>query len=210
MNATEIPIRAELELTRPLAQCCDAQSTRYALSAVQVTPADAGNVWCAACDSRVLALVKQKGTADGPHLLPGEFAKPVARGTVCASLNGQWTISGRNARGLPDGKAARLVSEGEGRFPRAADVLPDVVGCVQVGISGALLANLAKAIGNESGEFVLFIPLDGESLAVKGAIGVKGEHGIGVIMPVSVGEPSVNQNEYAATVKEFRASTVAT
>ncbi|MCC7425234.1 MAG: hypothetical protein IT428_33605 [Planctomycetaceae bacterium] len=189
-------IRAEVTIDRPLAQCTDQESTRYALSAVQIVPSsEKGKVWAAACDSRILALTKQEGRTDGPHLLPGQFAKPNGKGKTFASLNGQWTVSGKNAKGIPDGKPARLAPETEGRFPRTEDVVPECNGGdMVIGIDAALLANLATAIGdNGKVELIIRGPND--------AIAVMGTHGIGVAMPVSVNGQHETYSAAAARVR---------
>lgn len=190
-------IRAELTIDRPLSQCCDAIGKRYALSAVHVAPSsESGMVWASACDSKILAVVKQPGMTDVPHLLPGQFAKPAGKGKTVASLNGVWTVSGKNARGVDDGKPARIAAETEGRFPATEHVLPAVdSGCTVLSLDAELLANLAKAISDD-GKVFLLIKSPEDSIAVSGS------HGIGVIMPASIASQNQTHEQAAVRVRD--------
>lgn len=202
-------IRAEVMIDRPLTQCTDQEATRYALASVHVTPSQHdGKVWLAACDSRVLALTLADGRTDAPHLLPGKMAKPHGKSVTRAQLNGVWRSESGHViaeRFRPDGKKLMEDTESEGRFPRTVDVLPAAQsGDVVISLNAELLANLAKAIG-DNGRDVTLIIRDGVS-----AVAVHGKHGIGVAMPLSLGSGKHEHNaenvrtSYNATRDEFR------
>ncbi len=67
------PTKTSFMLTRPIGKVCDPDSTRYALGAVQVIPETDKTVLCVATDSRMVAVIRQDGTADKPRLVPHQL-----------------------------------------------------------------------------------------------------------------------------------------
>lgn len=169
-----------LPTTRIDAVCDEVASSRYALGCVQVIASkEPGHVYAAATDGCCAAITEYAGEVApdlGCVLMPQSMVHaPTAKGKARnpAILNGQWTRNEKTAPAI------------DSRFPRLFDVFPSIIkeDCFVIGLSGEILANLAKAIGNEKGELVLFIQRDNTNSQ---PVVVVGNHGIGLLMPCDV------------------------
>lgn len=194
-------IRATVTIDRPLSPCCDVTATRYALSAIRVLPRDDESVFCFATDGKILAIAAQRGNASAPCLLPSSLAKVSSKTSSRALLNGTWNAETGRMIGdkfRADGSPARSASEPEGRFPNASYILPIVEENNRVvSIDAHLLKKLADAIG-DNGRINLILSDDPAK-----PIAVDGEHGIGVIMPLSTDDPKDDAKNHAIYRKRF-------
>lgn len=198
--------------THPMHLATDAESKRYAIGGVAVEPLPDGQVVCAATNSRILAVVKEEGTATEPHIIHGSAFKAKKGQSLHVVKNGQaerhsWT----EKRGVMTDKTVSVLPEVEGRFPRFRDVLPNIDGHFAVTIDARYLLDLAAAIGrsDEITGITLFVPIDGDDpteASDHGGIGcvVQGG-GIGAIMPLCGHEQGEkpNHNRARAEYREF-------
>lgn len=198
-------MKATIQPTTAIHEATDKEATRYALNAVVVSPVDDKTVWLTACNSRILACVKQAGTAIEPMLMPALAAKT---GKAFRD-NGHWVDNKNTMHPLP-----------EGRFPRCADVVPDIgprEGFVTLRIDADLLAKLAHAINKPKGKHTEQAPgsvllivetcaKDGVAMPTDKPIGVIGSEGFGVIMPLGQGNETSESalRQYADLAKQYR------
>lgn len=182
------PVTHRIEINTRIADACE-ESTRYGTSHVQVTPRDENSAFLAATNSRILAVVQTSAECPVQAMMPAEIIPmPTARRNPTVCLNGRWENS--------KGQFAEI-NAAPGRFPKCGDVIPDMVGrnYLAVGLNAELLRTLQRAVNRTDADTItLFLPLptDGE-VAVMGyqvndAIPVVGSEGLGVIMPVTIGE----------------------
>ena len=199
-----------------IAKVCDVESTRYALGAVHVQPAGEGEVYLAATDSRCLAVVKCPGDVTGydpesPYsLVPSSIfpknateRRSLAYRPATDEREDATSAIEMNGSGKWETPFNRTANRTEGRFPRVLDVMPD---CSQptlsVCIDAKLLLKLSEALTDDGQGIVLHLHA-GNNLRpsiVSTAIGVSGNKGFGVIMPISLEDrglisPSVGRYE---------------
>lgn len=199
-------MKAKFSPSTAIAGCCDTNASRYALGHVCVSPApDGKHVWLTACDSRTLACVKEPGTAIEPMACPAEaFKAPASKAKLpIYRENGHW-VDRKNT--------IHPAEESPGRFPRADQVVPQDVTAdyALLTIDAQLLLNLAKAINQPGGKYddksataiSLLLPLD-EYGVVNKTIGVLGNAGFGVIMPLASTGPRIAEDK-ADKVRAFR------
>ena len=166
----------------------DTESSRYALSAIQVVPSDEdGKVWLTATDGRILAAVETEGEVDQRRLMPVAVVKTTksqrSQG-LTVERNGRWEAATRNRTGV---KIA-VGDDVKGRFPRCEEIIPEVRNATVLHLDGNLLHNLYLALGGENDQrgITLFVPpADEKTGIVESAVAVLGEHGLGVIMPLN-------------------------
>ena len=82
----------------------DTESSRYALSAIQVVPSDEdGKVWLTATDGRILAAVQTEGVVNQRRLMPIAVVKTTksqrSQG-LTVERNGRWEAATRNRTGV--------------------------------------------------------------------------------------------------------------
>lgn len=198
-------MKATIKPTTAIHEAADKEATRYALNAVCVTPVDESTVWLSACNSRILACVKQAGTAIEPMLMPAAAAKT---GKAFRD-NGHWVDNKNTMHPIPDG-----------RFPRCNEVIPDIgprEGFVTLRIDADLLAKLAHAINRPEkkydsqvrGSVLLIVETcakDGVAMPTDKPIGVIGSEGFGVIMPLGQDNETSESalRQYADLAKQYR------
>lgn len=157
----------------------DSSSRSCGLRWMEITPIYAGpevakpGVIAAVTNSYVAAFVRCSGNADTRYLVPPEFVPRTKKDTgLTIELSGEW----RRADGMTvpyDDKPPR--------YPRLDDCLPVFdSGARMVTINAEYLAALSKSLNTENGEVTLIFPENPQT-----AIGVVGEHGCGVLMPVA-------------------------
>lgn len=194
-------IRAKIRPVTKIAGCADPGSIRYALGAVQIVPRKDG-VYAAATDGRCLAIIEAEGQATGTHLLPAEMVKIGCE----SSLNGRWETVTPATKRKP--ASVTTADPTEGRFPKCADIVPQVVadeaglglngfgglrgqGFQVLHIDAALLAKIGEALNGSEGPraVTLLVPIQDNRLHnVTAGIPVVGLHGIGVLMPLGLGD----------------------
>jgi len=179
-------IRCVLSLQRPVATV-DPSSTRYSLGSALITPATEGRVYVTGCDGRAMSVTLTDGEClDGKeHFAPAEVVAKVGKKGKRAELNGQWLVDNKT-----------LVAPTEGRYPKTSEVLPSFENrkpMMVINLDAELLANVQKSIGGEDRKGLTLIFIDGES-----AVAVEGQHGIGVVMPLSYRERSETYDDATA------------
>ncbi len=171
-------IKARFSPNTKIQVCCDAESSRYSLGGIHISPGE-GGVWATATDGRHMAIVKYDGEADKPQLVPTDVLptrKGDLNGNYNVTLNGRW-----------EGDNGRFADTPTGRFPHACDVVPNLPpGVIQLAIDPTYLSNLQKALNSDQRGLTLFItpPAEGNN-EVEHAVAVVGQHGIGIVMPLS-------------------------
>jgi hypothetical protein len=186
----------QVEIQSKLGPVCDKGSGRYALGSVQVTPADNGRVYLAACNGRAMALVGANGTSDKERLIPNE-ALPSKPGKV--TLNGRWeSVSGKKTTVVGDPVS-------EGRYPRLVDVVTELGDRKQIRLNIKYLLAIAEAINDAGGqhphELDLFISEPDKSVMLVGDLGV------GVLMPVT--HDAAMRDKYDVYASAFKAARAA-
>ena len=207
------PITVRVNPTVKLAQCCDNESSRYALAGVLVEPIigieettigtnvdqspivktePLNEVYAIATDSRCLAITRQPGLAVESAIMPGRFATPAKKTSKAksVSLNGEWRCDETHRKNhTTESMSLPIV---EGRFPRYQDVLPDPRAgkTVSVRLDARILAKLSEALTDDNehkGIDLIFqcVESDGSTYIGDDAIMVAGINGIGAIMPLS-------------------------
>lgn len=203
------PISVRITPTIKLLQCTDQESSRYALSALQIVPIleteqvqlgidskgqpttetqPANRVYAIACDSRSLAIVQQPGLAADIALLPAKLADPAkAKHVKTVSLNGQWQADTTSIKTQETASVTKPICEG--RFPRVTDVIPrSDYSSIVIRLDAKILANLAAALTNDESKGIdLIIPTttkDGRVVFSEDPVAVQGANGFGVIMPL--------------------------
>ncbi|MCY2965060.1 MAG: hypothetical protein NT069_15735, partial [Planctomycetota bacterium] len=119
----------------------DTESTRYALGYVRCipgTPAEIdeatgkttvkGTAWLASTDTHCLAVVETDGFAECAEFIPLDaLPKKSTKGKPPeCSLNGEWRNSDNRIAPRVDEFGERDGTNGAGRFPRVADVIPEI------------------------------------------------------------------------------------
>jgi hypothetical protein len=205
------PISVSVNPTVKLLQCTDQESSRYALSAVQIVPIleteqvqigidsagspvtetqPANRVYAVTCDSKTLVVVQQPGIAADIALLPGSLSGPAkAKHAKTVQLNGQWESQTTHVKTLETTSVTKPVCKG--RFPRVQDVLPRLnYTSIVVRLDAKLLANMAAALTNDELKGVDLIidtvNKDGRVVFSESPIAVCGVNGFGVIMPLGM------------------------
>lgn len=176
--ATNEPIRARLNLQRPIATA-DKSAGRFVLNHALLTPCDEG-AYLASTDGKVAAVMLADGECpDGAeHLVPNEIIAKVPKKGKRTELNGQW---------LTDGKT--LTPPVCGLFPAMQDVLPSLTATpptFAVTLNAELLARLQQTISRDedgSASVTLLFTAQGAPLVVVGS------DGIGVVMPITRDAP---------------------
>lgn len=208
------PITHRIEINTRIADACDTESTRYAFGYVQVTPHDENSAFLAATNSRILAVVQASAECPTGAMMPAKIVPPpTGRKVPTVCLNGRWENS--------KGQFEEIIEE-TGRFPKCGEVIPDMVGrkYLALGLNAELLRTLQRAVNRSDAETItLFLPIPTDADAarygyqVNDAIPVVGSEGLGVIMPVTIGdsggtETAIKQRAagYAAMRDAFRAA----
>ena len=137
-------------------QCCDPESTRYALNAIQLQRLGDGRLQAATTNGRILAIVRWHDdaatTVPLPLLIPRAAAEAIARGNVAkhhdvaAALerasNGQLSLIVRCGN-----RAERVdFDPADGRFPDVVDAIPKPEFARSVVFDARQLRNLLSAI----------------------------------------------------------------
>lgn len=197
-------VLAQFEVRTKIAPMCDYESSRYALSAAQLTPdpdPTKRRAFLCATDGRAMAMaiVSVDGESDREYLVPSKILPTVIKGGRI-QLNGRW----ENDRG------AFLPNDVVGRFPKGQDIVPAIApDAIALQINCQFLLNLQEAL-NERGNgaervgLTLFIPQpDEKSKRVESVIAVVGAHGIGAVMPMTRGTIANEIREYEDIRSQF-------
>jgi hypothetical protein len=188
---------AKLTIRTRLGRGVDPASTRYALGNALVTPIPDRNDTCLAttCDGRIMAIVECDGATDREYLVPGDLlpAKKNADPRQC-ELNGHWTATPLRHNVLRKAEAvvAKRVDPAQ-RFPSGQGMgqcIPyiDPKSVRLVTIDPALLQQLADCLNDPNTKGItLVVPKPKKGRQVESSIGVIGDAGIGVIMPLDPG-----------------------
>ena len=173
-------IHAIVTASRKIDSCCDVGSCRYLIGAVEIIPASGadGGLWATATDGKCLSVVKTAGETEErkPYYLPAKLLRP-SKKPATAKLNGRWE------------SADRMADQPEGRYPQVQDVLPDCADRQTITLNADLLAQLAAAISANGNVTLLLPPVEtdknGKKPDYRAAIGVVGDDGFGVLMPLT-------------------------
>lgn len=176
---------SKLTLRSDLSKCVKDFDAKYGgMCGVKATPGD-GVVYLAGTNGKVAAVVEVQGELDAPVLVPGPVCKP----GVVSGGPGAWEHQ--------KGKKVTVFREDLGGqlFPPLQEALKLRKVAATVRLDARLLDDLAKAIteGECAGHVTLLID-DADH-----AVGVVGNQGIGVIMPLSRGDDKAS--DYAATFR---------
>lgn len=170
-----------------LRQCCDAGSSRYALSCAEFTPNGEGG-FLAATDGRQCVVVScgAKGMTERalvpcgvlPQTPPRSSGKRPREYRV-ERCNGKW-YGEEFSKDLPSGKKILASRSVEGKFPSLEAAIPEFPkDCLAISISARLLANVAKAITSKDNCDIVTLLITKPDCA----IGVVADQGIGIVMP---------------------------
>jgi hypothetical protein len=184
----------ELTIETKVWACTDAESSRYALSAVKAIPKTGGVAWIVATDGRCLSVTPVDGTCDETTLIPADVIKgplPV----IVKCVNGEW----RNNRG-------RIAPPPAGKFPDIAKTFEQVA-CASIKGRTSIAFNprLATAIRNAVQES----DLQAASMYIaddQSAIAVLGLDGFGLLMPMAtdaIGLPNDAESCWRNRTKAF-------
>ena len=187
----------KLQIDRNVGACCDSESTRCSIGNVRLHD-QWGQVYATATNGKCLTVCPLEGKIDEPCLMPADAVPTVKAGGQVIG-NGEW----RTRTGTK--KIKERVTEGAidgSRFPHVRKVLEvaDKTAPVAIVIDPSLLAKMGKALTDEEkpGLTLLIRPDD-----VDGPIRVIGEHGIGVLMPMSQEKGAHYFARYDAAVKAY-------
>lgn len=185
----------------PIHACVDKDATCYATGLVHVMPRD-GGVWLTATDNRFAVMIPAGGSAQDATLAPPRiFAKRGGTRKKPLSIvrNGEWR----------SGELAVPLAMNAGRYPQLHHAAPDfsMRESIVVRIDAKRLALLADAIRGNVADVALIIPHPDQCQTVSSCIGVLGENGFGLIMPVSHRRNGSQQyvSEYQSQRELYRA-----
>lgn len=182
-------------LTTDIGQCCELESTRYALDVIHMAPCvDAGQVYLAATNSKTLAVVRTEGACSeskNQRLIPRQhiprLKKHWKQGMNSAQIyQGKWKSTVK-----PECDSNRAYDDG--RFPQYRDLFQkvDKDNCVSVSIDAEALLKVAKALNSvEDGSTVVSLLISTEQTEAESAIPVRPSgknsdttNAIGLLMP---------------------------
>jgi hypothetical protein len=185
-------VRAKVEIETEIAKCCDQESTRYSLSALQLVPATDTEIYVTATNGRILAVNRCEGMTLGEQLIPGELVAKAPKGQAKrVEANGRLEVTtGRGAKL----KTVIGAAEVEGRFPMVAEVFPKIDSAEGWRTLTIRPAELIKLMGACSSfdQITLLIPpprvplaesKDDDVSQVDQAMPVWGDKGFGLVMP---------------------------
>ena len=193
MTTVTETVPEQLFVDAPIHKVAAKSMCHYATAGVRVSPSENG-AYLVATDGHCLAVAE----ATKAHITETSIIP-----TAVFSGRKRQHLRREGDLWLSDSdKAAPPV---EGNFPKVADVIPDIdeMGCsarprVQLTIDAGILANLAKAIG-EDDKVTLWLETD-EQCHVAGPIAAAGPSGFGCIMPV---ETNGTGSGYAKARQQF-------
>lgn len=189
-----------------IGKVCEESSSRYALGFVRIVPGGKGEVKALATDGRILAAIDYPGETDAPRMVPADVFPPTFGDVELirerpSNDDAVWRC----------GKKCADSNLDVGKFPDVAHVFPsfDEGESYVLTLDSNLLLTLAKALNtkDKGGHVSLIFTLPkpdkggGRRDGVDCVIGVLGERGAGVLMPIESDEGI--QKRYAERVADI-------